>query len=152
MAIQNNTQTFEKRFIAFTAQQNEKPVLEERRAQTRLYVEGPEKDVTTFSTDSNEPATLPKINPFRAIFSRIPQEVTDEINRTGKMPENMMIGLNPYGQYYIKWANPITHGNVSGGTQTLPQHLELRDDVLGFTHVVPKDYKHWLLDEKEQKS
>jgi hypothetical protein len=101
-------------------------------------------------TRTNSTKSLPKVNALRAIFKRLSSTQINEVNRTGKLPQNMMITQNPNGTYRLAWKPPITDGKILGGSQKLPQHLELRKDILGFTRVVPAGYEHFLL-KKPQK-
>lgn len=86
----------------------------------------------------------PAISTIRAIFRRIPKDVIKTINETGQFPKNMMV-TEINGHYVLVWKNPLTKGKIIGGTQKMPSHLELRNNLLGFTAIYPKGYDHWFL-------
>lgn len=114
------------------------------------FLSQPKTDVLSFqgkTSPSENQGETKKVSALRVIFRLIPQSTIDQINESGKLPENMMIVANSYnpGQYSLAWRNPITHGKILGGTQTLPATVELRKNLLGFTCVVPKNYEHFLL-------
>lgn len=95
----------------------------------------------TQNIDGDKPGN---VNTFSAIIKRLPDDVIKQVNETGHLPENMMI-TELQGKYYLGWKEPIFNGQITGGTNKMPEHLELRKDILGFTRVVPKGYEHWML-------
>lgn len=105
--------------------------------------EQPTQDTLTKTQQSLE-VKASNVSTFRAIIKRLPDNAIAHINETGKLPGNMMI-TEFQGKYYLSWKEPVFNGQLTGGTDTLPQHLELRKDILGFTRVVPRGYEHWTL-------
>lgn len=111
----------------------------------------PSQDTLELSSmqDVDNNPVLPKVSGLAALFGRLSYDVVDQINETGKMPENMMVSVAPYGGYKLTWKNPVTDGQFTGGTQTLPPHLEVKNNIFGFTSVVPKGYENWLFPKYE---
>lgn len=87
---------------------------------------------------------------WRAVLKRLPQETIDKANESGKLPPNMMVSWDiQTGQYRLAWKTPMFEGKLTGGSDTIPPTHELRQNVLGFTLLVPKDYNHWLIRDKK---
>lgn len=90
----------------------------------------------TVELSKNKKYDGPKIDFFRAMFSRLNDEQMEAINRTGKTPNNIKITKSTEtGNYQI--GNNIF--GIISGTTTMPAGYELKKDVLGFAHIVPKD-------------
>ena len=78
-----------------------------------------------------------KIGFFRIIFNRLSDAQINEVNRTGQLPPNAK---------FDRFGN--IHNNFFGitrGTRTMPAGYELKKGIFGFTHIVLKDTKGWLI-------
>ncbi len=65
----------------------------------------------------------------------------EEINKTGKLPENAKFIPNGVGQYII--ANNFF--NLRAGTQTMPEGFEVKKNFIGQAIVVPKGTQGLLI-------
>lgn len=116
-----------------------------RGSEETLKLDQPLKQDVFQSTgqENNSCKLSPEVSGWAAAFSRLSSNQIDQINKSGKLPENMMVSHSPYGGYRLCWKNPITNGCFIGGTQELPPHIEIRKDVFGFACAVPKGYESW---------
>ncbi len=103
-----------------------------------------------FEPDKFEPTTMPetketeppKIGMARVIFHRLTKEQLAEVNETRQLPKNAKIVNNEVsGEPRMTW-NLL---DWSLGTHTLPKGYEMKNDILGFTHIVREDSKAWWL-------
>ncbi len=94
-------------------------------------------DTTSFngSPINKLSAEVPQISWLRTVFSRLTKEQINAINETGQLPKNVKFVKDPVGNYSITY----NYAGITEGTRTLPAGYEVRQDVLGFTRVVPKD-------------
>lgn len=76
----------------------------------------------------------PKINCVRIIFNRLTDEQIEQINKSGKLPDNAKFVTNESGGYSI---SPNIFG-LTTGTQILPEGFEVKKNKLGVTVVLPK--------------
>ena len=99
--------------------------------------------------DKFEPTTVtiqksetPKINLARILFHRLTPEQIKTINETKQLPKNAkIVDAEVSGEPKLTW-NLL---DFTKGTHTLPAGYELKQDILGFTHVVREDSKAWYL-------
>ena len=86
-----------------------------------------------------------KVNVFRIWFCRLKPEQIEQINKTGKLPDNMKIRPNSAGTGYH-----IAHNifGLTNGTRTVPEGYEFRRNILGFTRLIPKDTEGFWLKKK----
>lgn len=87
-------------------------------------------DYIDFSTRSENP---PSIGTMRLTFNFLSDAQIDQINRTGKLPDNAKFMRTENGGYIIG-------NNFFGfreGTQELPAGYEVKKDLFGFAVVVP---------------
>lgn len=122
---------------------------------TQTFTSSPEKsslerqpETDSFVSKASNKEPLPEVGMLQAFLRRFPEDLVDEINETRTLPENIMIA-NYNGNYFLNWENPITNGAITGGTKTIPDHLELRNNIFGFTQVVPKDYNNIFLNDPQ---
>ncbi len=96
------------------------------------------KDILEFSSkESSKPQVNLKLR--NILFSRFNDKQINQINAAGELPDNAKItDLNK-----IVW----NKFNITKGSHKIPQGYELKNDILGFTHVVRKDSKAWYLKE-----
>ena len=85
----------------------------------------------------------PKIGFFRILFSRLTKDQIDAVNETKQLPSNAKIIERSFGNTGVKQAPRLTWNllNVTPGTQQLPAGYELKNDILGFTHLVREGTK-----------
>lgn len=95
-----------------------------------------------FSTPEKIIITPPKINMARVLFHRLTKDQIDAVNSSGELPKNAKFVDNEIsGEPCMTW-NLL---DWSKGTHTLPAGYEMKNDILGFTHVVRKDTQAWWL-------
>lgn len=89
---------------------------------------------------------LPKISRWRLFFGRLTKDQIKEINTTKMLPENAKFELG--GKCLANnWCN------FTGGTRKLLPGYELKQNVFGFTVVVPEGTKgFWLRKTPEEKA
>lgn len=80
----------------------------------------------------------PKLGFFRIAIGRLTKEQIEAINKTKSLPENAKFVESSTGKINIQ--NNIA--NVITGTQKLPVGYEVKNDILGFTHVVREGSKN----------
>ena len=98
-----------------------------------------ENDV--FELQTTQKTEPPKIKYIRLFFNRLRKDQINEINESGQLPKNAKFVDN--GRVRLTW-NLI---NFTAGTHKLPKGYELKNDILGFTHVVREETKAWYLKE-----
>lgn len=76
----------------------------------------------------------PKIGMWRIAFSRLTDEQIAQVNKTGKLPKNAKFIPDGRGGYML--VNNFF--DVTHGTKQIPEGFELKNNVLGFTCIVPK--------------
>lgn len=75
----------------------------------------------------------PKISFPRILFHRLKKEQIQHINETRQLPQNAKIKDNEInGKPQLTW----NIADITAGTHKLPEGYELKNDILGFTHVV----------------
>ena len=93
----------------------------------------------------NNKTEPPKISFIRVVFNRYPQEAIDQINETKELPKNVKV-VDDLGSNSPRLA--LNFMDVTLGTHKLPAGYELRQNILGFTHLVREDSKAWYLKNK----
>lgn len=88
----------------------------------------------------------PEISTTKLMIKRLTDEQIDQVNKSGKLPENAKFIRDGYGGYYIA-ANFM---NLQIGTRKLPEGFEVRKDALGFTCVLPKDSEGLFIKKKNE--
>ncbi len=78
-----------------------------------------------------------KIGFFRIIFRRLTDAQINEVNRTGQLPPNAK--FDRFGGIHNNFFS------ITRGTRTMPAGYELKKGIFGFTHLVLKDTKGWLI-------
>ena len=99
---------------------------------------------TQKTTDEFLSAT-PKISIPRVLFKRLTQQQIYEVNTCGNLPKNAKFKNDIFGNPILTW-NAI---DFTAGTHKLPEGYELKNDLLGFTHVVREGTKSWYLKENK---
>lgn len=77
----------------------------------------------------------PSISWGRAVTGFLTKEQVDAINETGRLPKNVKIMPDGYGGYNFVY----NYFGLRAGTQTVPAGFEMKQDVIGVAHIVPKD-------------
>lgn len=77
----------------------------------------------------------PEISWGRAVTGFLTQEQVDAINETRRLPDNVKIMQNGAGGYALVY----NYFGIRPGTQTVPEGFEIKQDVIGIAHVLPKD-------------
>ena len=99
-------------------------------------------DVFEFSTPEKVQIYPPKINIARVLFHRLTKDQIAAVNSSGQLPKNAKFVDNELsGEPKMTW-NLL---DWSKGTHTLPAGYEMKNDILGFTHVVRTDTNAWWL-------
>ena len=105
----------------------------------KLFDDFDKFEPTTVAIKQNEPT---KINIARILFHRLTPEQIKTINETRQLPKNAkIVDAEVTGEPKLTW-NAF---DIIKGTHTLPAGYELKQDILGFTHVVREDSKAWYL-------
>ncbi len=92
------------------------------------------------NSDKKETEAL-KIGLPRILFQRLKQEQVDAVNESRKLPKNAKLRDNALGGMYLSF-------NICDfypGTHTLHAGYEVKNDILGFTHVVREGTQAWFL-------
>ncbi len=83
-----------------------------------------------------------KIGTLRVMMNRLKKDQIAEVNATGDLPKNAKIVTDPEtGKLKIKW----NLCDFTEGTHKIPEGYELKNDILGFTHVVREGTQAWYL-------
>ena len=99
-------------------------------------------DEFVFSSPEKVQIYPPKINIARVLLHRLTQGQIDAVNTSGILPKNAKFVDNEItGEPKLTW-NLL---DWSKGTHTLPTGYEMKNDILGFTHVVRTDTQAWWL-------
>lgn len=94
-----------------------------------------------FTPSNTTKVEQPKIGFLRLCFSRLTQEQIDTINTTGELPKNAKFVDNQVsGEPILTW----NLADITKGTHKLPVGYELKNDILGFTHVVREGTQAWF--------
>lgn len=97
------------------------------------------KNTDNFSNYKNN--FINSVNFFEAEHTgiKIPQEIIDHINLTKKIPEMLTLIIDSSENYKLCWKDELTQESFLEKYQTLPGHLELRNDFFGYTRVFSRD-------------
>ena len=114
------------------------PLYKKKNAKPRILVLG-------VAPDSVSVAQAPKVDFLRIAFNRLTDEQIAKINKTGKLPKNAKFVPDGMGGYTL--VNNFF--DITPGTKQLPAGFELKNDVLGFTVVVPKGTESVILKKGE---
>ncbi len=87
----------------------------------------------------------PRISMVRVLFKRLNQEQIYGVNKTRNLPKNAKFKNNTLGNPRLTW----NLFDFTSGTHKLPEGYELKNDILGFTHVVREGTKSWYLKENK---
>ena len=90
-------------------------------------------------------SVTPQISIPRVLFRRLTQEQIYDVNKSGNLPKNAKFKDDSLGKPKLTW-NAF---DFTAGTHKLPEGYELKNDILGFTHVVRKGTKSWYLKENK---
>ena len=83
-----------------------------------------------------------KIGTLRVMMNRLKKDQIAEVNATGELPKNAKIVTDPEtGKLKMKW----NLCDFTEGTHKIPEGYELKNDILGFTHVVREGTQAWYL-------
>ena len=88
-----------------------------------------------------EETEAPKIGFARILFNRLTPEQIETINKNREMPKNAKFVEDPMYGPRLTW----NIADITPGTHTLPAGYELKNDILGFTHVVREGTQAWYL-------
>lgn len=125
--------------IAFSGTKNIENV---KRPEKKFVIDAVIADNAEITQTKTEPK---KIGLLRVLFNRYTKEQIKEINETGEFPKNVKVVDNPAtGKPQLS----INFFDVTLGTHKMPAGYELRQDLLGFTHLVREDSKAWFLRKK----
>ena len=83
----------------------------------------------------------PKIGFCRLLFSRLTKDQIAQVNETKELPNNAKIVERNRSGYHQGPRLTWNIFNVTPGTNKLPAGYELKNDILGFTHVVREGTK-----------
>ncbi len=87
----------------------------------------------------------PKISMIRILFKRLNQEQIYGVNTSRNLPKNAKFKNDTLGNPTLTW----NIFDFTAGTHKLPEGYELKNDILGFTHVVREGTKSWYLKENK---
>lgn len=87
----------------------------------------------------------PKISMVRVLFKRLNQEQIYGVNTSRNLPKNAKFKNDTCGNPRLTW----NLFDFTSGTHKLPEGYELKNDILGFTHVVREGTKSWYLKENK---
>ena len=87
----------------------------------------------------------PKISMIRVLFKRLNQEQIYGVNTSRNLPKNAKFKNDTCGNPRLTW----NLFDFTSGTHKLPEGYELKNDILGFTHVVREGTKSWYLKENK---
>ena len=93
------------------------------------------------SSNSGRVSEPPQISWGRAVTGFLTKEQVDMINETRRLPDNVTIMPNGAGGYNFTY----NYFGLRAGTQTVPEGFELKQDIIGQAHIVPKDTNGVLL-------
>ncbi len=97
------------------------------------------KKNTIFGKIKTEPQIqeLPKLSILKLIFARLTNEEIQKINQAGYLPTGARFIKD--GEHY-KICNDFFKKNPK--ERIIPENYELKNDILGYTHVVPKNHEN----------
>ncbi|MCD7780818.1 MAG: hypothetical protein LUH05_09135 [Candidatus Gastranaerophilales bacterium] len=84
--------------------------------------------------------TAPKISIPRVFFHRFTKDQIEAVNKSGKLPQNAKFTDNG-GNVSFTW----NLADITTGTHILPKGYEVKNDILGFTHVVREGTKNLFI-------
>ena len=98
-------------------------------------------DTVELSNAGASEKSAPKISRWRLLFSRLTKEQIKQVNETRQLPDNAKFEFGLGHSYSVanNWFN------MTAGTQIIPAGYELKQDILGFTHVLPIGTKGLLI-------
>ena len=100
------------------------------------------EDTCEFSKNNKTTeAAAPEIGLARIIFNRLTPEQIATINENKQMPKNAKFVDDPVYGLRMTW----NIADITTGTHSLPAGYELKNDILGFTHVVREGTQAWYL-------
>jgi len=88
-------------------------------------------------TKTKEKKQAPQIGMMRILFQRLKKDQIEAVNESKELPHNAKIRNDALGRPYLSW-NLL---DVTEGTHKLPAGYELKNDILGFTHIVREGTK-----------
>lgn len=94
-----------------------------------------------FEKTNKKEAEAPKISLPRILFCRLKQDQVNAVNESRKLPKNAKLKENGLGGMYLTF----NICDFTQGTHTLPAGYELKNDILGFTHIVREGTQAWYL-------
>ncbi len=92
-------------------------------------------DTYSFEKEEDKISDI-KIGYGRLFFNRLKKEDIEIINKTKMLPKNAKF-VQSSSNYKITW----NLWDVTEGTHKLPAGYEVKNDILGFTHVLPEGTK-----------
>lgn len=78
----------------------------------------------------------PDVSLIRAATGYLTQEQVDKINENRNLPNNLKIMQTGLGGYYLTYNSLI---DIGPSIHTVPEGYELKRDITGYVHVLPKD-------------
>ena len=94
-----------------------------------------------FEKPNKKEMEAPKISLPRVLFCRLKQDQVNQVNESRKLPKNAKLKENGMGGMYLTF----NICDFTKGTHTLPAGYELKNDILGFTHIVREGTQAWYL-------
>jgi hypothetical protein len=101
------------------------------------------KELPQDSFENSQTQEPQKINFFRIIFHRLTNEQIEKINNAGTLPEGAKFVEQVNESGYKTGVPRLTWNafNIVPGTQKIPAGYELKNDILGFTHITREGTK-----------
>lgn len=90
---------------------------------------------TTKPQENRTQTEPPEISWGRACTGFLTQDQVNAINETRRLPDNVKIMRDGLGGYILSY----NYLGIRAGTHTIPEGFEIKRDVLGIAHVLPKD-------------
>jgi hypothetical protein len=99
-------------------------------------------ELSTKNSSETKAVETPKISTARVLFHRFTNEQIEQLNESKQLPKNAKVVDNKEnGKPKITW----NIADITQGTHTIPAGYELKNDILGFSHLVREDSKAWYL-------
>jgi len=140
--------------IAFHGVNDYSAQLQQAKIGEKIPVKGVVFDTFDIYTPSKKPelkprdmvlGVTPKISMARILFHRLTPEQINGVNTSGNLPKNAKFKDDALGNPKLSW----NIADFTAGTHKLPKGYELKNDILGFTHVVREGTKCWYLKENK---
>lgn len=96
------------------------------------------------NSKNNVPNSSVVLSNSELLLSRISQEKIDIINKEGVLPDSLLVTLSGTNNQYTL----IQNTTLGEGTRKIPKGFELKNNILGFTNIYPKNQEGGLLGSK----